>query len=84
MFRTICDEIAKRRLPVYGVGAVRRRGRGKRAVLPHDHAEIVVSQFPRPAVQLFRCHGTAVDRLDVSQIGHNLRRQQAQQQTQRQ
>ena len=79
-----CNKITIRHLPVCWVGAVRRRGRGERAVLPHDHAEIVVSQLPRPAVQLFRCHGTAVDRLDVSQIGHSLRGQQAQQQAQRQ
>ena len=79
-----CNKITIRHLPVCWVGAVRRRGRGERAVLPHDHAKIIVSQFPRPAVQLFRCHGTAVDRLDVSQIGHSLRGQQAQQQAQRQ
>ena len=79
-----CNKITIRHLPVCGVGAVRRRGRGERAVLPHDHAKIIVSQFPRPAGQRFRCHGTAVDRPNISQIGRGLHGQQAQQQTQRQ
>ena len=79
-----CNKITIRHLPVCGVGAVRRRGRGERAVLPHDHAEIVVSQLQRPAGQRFCCHGIAVDRPNISQIGRGLHGQQAQQQTQRQ
>ena len=70
--RAIGDELTKRRLPIGGVGAVRRRGRRERPIPPRDHAEILILQCKRPAVQHALLHGIA-RRPYVPHIGKHLR-----------
>ena len=77
--RAIGDELTKRRLPVGGVGAIRRRGRRERPIPPRDHAEILILQCKRPAVQHGLLHGI-VRRPYVPHIGKHLRGKRTKQQ----